>query len=293
MQCANCGAENREGRRFCAGCGASLALPCPACGFGNEPGENFCGGCGAALGEQPSADPSVPSQPEKREAGTPEAERRQLTVMFCDLVGSTALSERLDPEDLREVIHTYQECCAGVVARFGGFIARYMGDGLLVYFGYPQAHEDDAERAIRTGLGIVEAVGGLHPRDDLTLQVRVGIATGLVVAGDHIGEGASEEKAVVGETPNLAARLQGLADPDTVVIAPSTYRLAGGLFVCDDLGPQRLKGISAPVPAYRVREACHAPSRFAATAERRWPPLVGRHEGMDRSLTPGPHAKDG
>ncbi len=236
MQCANCGAENREGRRFCAGCGASLALPCPACGFGNEPGENFCGGCGAALGEQPSADPSVPSQPEKREAGTPEAERRQLTVMFCDLVGSTALSERLDPEDLREVIHTYQECCAGVVARFGGFIARYMGDGLLVYFGYPQAHEDDAERAIRAGLGIVEAVGGLHPRDDLTLQVRVGIATGLVVAGDMIGEGASEESAVLGETPNLASRLQALAEPDTVVIAPATHHLVSGLFEHKDLG---------------------------------------------------------
>ena len=293
MQCANCGAENREGRRFCAGCGASLALPCPACGFGNEPGENFCGGCGAALGEQPSADPSVPSQPEKREAGTPEAERRQLTVMFCDLVGSTALSERLDPEDLREVIHTYQECCAGVVERFGGFIARYMGDGLLVYFGYPQAHEDDAERAIRAGLGIVEAVGGLRPGDDLTLQVRIGIATGLVVAGDHIGEGASEEKAVVGETPNLAARLQGFAEPDTVVIAPSTYRLAGGLFVCDDLGPQRLKGISAPVRAYRVREAGHAPSRFEATAERRLTPLVGREEEIALLLKRWEQAKDG
>ena len=154
-----------------------------------------------------------------------EAERRQLTVMFCDLVGSTALSERLDPEDLREVIHTYQECCAGVVARFEGFIARYMGDGLLIYFGYPKAHEDDAERSIRAGLGIVEAVGELRPRDELTLQVRVGIATGQVVAGDIIGEGASEESAVLGETPNLASRLQGLAKPDTVVIAPATHQL--------------------------------------------------------------------
>jgi len=224
---------------------------------------------------------------------TPDAERRHLTVMFCDLVGSTALSERLDPEDLREVIHTYQECCAGVVARFGGFIARYMGDGLLVYFGYPQAHEDDAERAIRAGLGIVEAVGELRPRDDLTLQVRVGIATGLVVAGDHIGAGASEEMAVVGEAPNLAARLQGLAEPDTVVIAPSTYRLAGGLFVCDDLGPQHLKGITEPVPAYLVRQAGPAPSRFEATAERRLTPLVGREEEIGLLLKRWEQAKDG
>jgi class 3 adenylate cyclase/predicted ATPase len=235
----------------------------------------------------------VSSQPEKREAGTPEAERRQLTVMFCDLVGSTALSERLDPEDLREVIHSFQECCAGVVARYAGFIARYMGDGLLVYFGYPQAHEDDAERAIRAGLGIVEAVGGLRPGDDLTLQVRIGIATGLVVAGDHIGEGASEEKAVVGETPNLAARLQGLAEPDTVVIAPATHRLAGGLFVCDDLGPQQLKGIGEPVPAYRVREAGHAPSRFEATAERRLTPLIGREEEIGLLLKRWDQAKEG
>ena len=293
MQCANCGAENREGRRFCAGCGASLALPCPACGFGNEPGENFCGGCGAALGEQPSADPSVPSQPEKREAGTPEAERRQLTVMFCDLVGSTALSEGLDPEDLREVIHTYQECCAGVVERFAGFIARYMGDGLLVYFGYPQAHEDDAERAIRAGLGIVEAVGELRPRDDLTLQVRIGIATGLVVAGDHIGEGASEEKAVVGETPNLAARLQSLAEPNTVVIAPATHHLVSGLFEHKDLGSHDLKGISTPVQAWRVVGETAAESRFDAAHAAGITPLVGREEEIGLLLKRWDQAKDG
>ena len=247
MQCANCGAENREGRRFCAGCGASLALPCPACGFGNEPDENFCGGCGAALGEQPSADPSVPSQPEKREAGTPEAERRQLTVMFCDLVGSTALSERLDPEDLREVIHTYQECCAGVVARFGGFIARYMGDGLLVYFGYPTAHEDDAERAVRAGLDVVETVSALSAQGDVELRVRVGIATGVVLAGDIVGEGASEEHAVLGETPNLAARLQGIAAPNNVVIAEATQRLVEGRFEFEPLKSQSVKGLRDPV----------------------------------------------
>ncbi len=138
MQCPNCGAENREDRRFCAECGGSLSLACPACGFGNEPGEKFCGGCGMTL-VPPSAQATKPArQPQAQGEAAPEApdaERRQLTVMFCDLVGSTALSERLDPEDLREVIHTYQECCAGVVARFDGYIARYMGDGLLIYLG--------------------------------------------------------------------------------------------------------------------------------------------------------------
>jgi predicted ATPase/class 3 adenylate cyclase len=296
MQCPNCGAENREDRRFCAECGGSLSLACPVCGFGNEPGEKFCGGCGTAL-VPPSAQATKPERQPRAQGEAapeaPEAERRQLTVMFCDLVGSTALSERLDPEDLREVIHTYQECCAGVIGRFEGYIARYMGDGLLVYFGYPQAHEDDAERAIRAGLGIVEAVGELRPREDLKLEVRVGIATGLVVAGDHIGAGASEEKAVVGETPNLAARLQGLAEPDTVVIAPSTYRLAGELFVCDDLGPQHLKGITEPVPAFLVRQAGPAPSRFDATHAAGMTPLVGREEEINLLLNRWNQAKDG
>ena len=161
--------------------------------------------------------------------------------MFSDLVGSTALSARMDPEDLREVISAYQKCVAETVGRFGGFVAKYMGDGVLVYFGYPQAHEDDAERAVRAGLELVAAVSDL--KTHAALQTRVGIATGLVVVGDLIGSGASQEQAIVGETPNLAARLQGIAEPNSVVVAESTRRLVGNLFDLEDLGAKDLKGI--------------------------------------------------
>ena len=276
MHCPKCQTDNPEDHRFCAECGGPMPAGCPACGFANRTGAKFCGGCGTAL---TSATPR---------AETPEqAERRQLTVMFCDLVGSTALSERLDPEDLRDVIRSFQETCAAVLTRFDGFIARYMGDGLLVYFGYPQAHEDDAERAVRAGLEIVEQVASL------TLEVRLGIATGLVVAGDIIGDGASEERAVLGDTPNLAARLQGLAEPDTVVISAATRRLVDGLFVCDDLGAQRLKGISEPVTAYRVRAASTVASRFEATATRGLTPLVGRDDVVGLLLALWQRAGDG
>ena len=193
-----------------------------------------------ASGKAPSADAtttsSAPSAPPED-----RAERRQVTVMFSDLVGSTALSARMDPEDLREVISAYQKCVAETVQRFGGFVAKYMGDGVLVYFGYPQAHEDDAERAVRAGLELVAAVGDL--KTHAPLQTRVGIATGLVVVGDLIGSGASQEQAIVGETPNLAARLQGVAEPNSVVIAESTRKLLGNLFELEDLGAQDLKGI--------------------------------------------------
>jgi class 3 adenylate cyclase len=178
-----------------------------------------------------------------------DAERRQLTVMFCDLVGSTALSARLDPEDLREVIAAYHRVIAEIVSGFDGFVAKYMGDGVLVYFGYPRAHEDDAERAVRAGLGVIEAVGRLGVKS-ADLQARVGIATGLVVVGDLIGEGSAQEQSVVGETPNLAARLQALAEPGAVVIAAGTRRLVGDLFEYRNLGAVEVKGIAAPVPAW-------------------------------------------
>jgi class 3 adenylate cyclase len=182
-----------------------------------------------AIGEGTAPMPSPAPEPR-----TPDtAERRQVTVMFSDLVGSTALSARLDPEDLREVISAYQKCVAQVVQRFGGFIAKYMGDGVLVYFGYPQAHEDDAERAVRAGLELIQTVGVL--KSTTPLQTRVGIATGLVVVGDLIGSGESQERGFVGETPNLAARLQGIAEPNSVVIADSTRKLLGNLFELEDL----------------------------------------------------------
>jgi class 3 adenylate cyclase len=219
------------------------------------------------------------------------AERRQVTVMFSDLVGSTALSARMDPEDLREVISTYQKCVAATVQRFGGFVAKYMGDGVLIYFGYPQAHEDDAERAVRAGLELVAAVGGLktHAR----LQTRVGIATGLVVVGDLIGSGASQEQAIVGETPNLAARLQGIAEPNSVVIAESTRKLLGNLFELADLGAQDLKGIAGPVRAWAALRQASVEGRFDAFHATGLTELVGREEELDLLLRRWTKAKTG
>jgi len=201
-------------------------------------------------------------------AASADAERRQLTVMFCDLVGSTALAARLDPEDLREVIAAYHRAVADVVRSFDAFVAKYMGDGVLVYFGYPRAHEDDAERAVRAGLSVVGAVGSLDVRF-VKLQARVGIATGLVIVGDLIGEGSAQEQSVVGETPNLAARLQALAEPDAVVIAAGTRRLVGDLFDYGDLGAVEVKGIGAPVSARQILplSAVERGSRFFANAD--------------------------
>ena len=206
------------------------------------------------------------------------AERRQVTVMFSDLVGSAALSARMDPEDLREVISAYQKCVADTVQRFGGFVAKYMGDGVLVYFGYPQAHEDDAERAVRAGLVLVAALGGL--KTHAPLQTRVGIATGLVVVGDLIGSGASQEQAIVGETPNLAARLQGIAEPNRVVIAESTRKLVGNLFELDDPGAQDLKGIAGPGRAWAALRPASVESRFEALHTSGLTELVGRDEEL-------------
>ena len=219
------------------------------------------------------------------------AERRQVTVMFSDLVGSTALSARMDPEDLREVISAYQKCVAEIVQRFGGFVAKYMGDGVLVYFGYPQAHEDDAERAVRAGLALVAAIGGLETHS--ALQTRVGIATGLVVVGDLIGSGASQEQAIVGETPNLAARLQGVAEPDSVVIAESTRRLVGDLFELGDLGRQELKGVSGLAKAWMALRPASIESRFEALHSSGLTELVGREEELDLLMRRWSKAKAG
>jgi class 3 adenylate cyclase/predicted ATPase len=220
------------------------------------------------------------------------AERRQLTVMFCDLVGSTALSARLDPEDLREVIGAYQRAVTDSVAQFAGFVAKYMGDGVLVYFGWPQAHEDDAERAVRAGLGVIDAVGRLEAKS-VDLQARVGIATGPVVVGDLIGAGAAQEQAVVGETPNIAARLQAAAEPDTVVIAASTHRLVGGLFEYRDLGAVEVKGLAAPVPAWQVLRPSTVESRFEGLRGAALSRLVGRDEEVDLLLRRWARAKAG
>ncbi len=223
--------------------------------------------------------------------GTGEAERRQLTVMFCDLVGSTALSARLDPEELREVIGAYHRCVAEAVRRFDGFVAKYMGDGVLSYFGYPRAHEDDAERAVRAGLAVVEAVGGIAAADPL--EVRIGIATGLVVVGDLVGEGASQEQAVVGETPNLAARLQALAEPGSVLIAPATRRLLGDRFRLQALGRHEVKGLAGPVEAWAVEGVSGSEGRFDAVRSGRLTGFVGREHELGLLMERWSLAQDG
>lgn len=286
MRCPSCKADIPGGSKFCLECGAALLGRCPSCGNTNPASAKFCLECGQKLpatgaeaASRPATDTAAPQH-----SPTGSAERRQLTVMFCDLVGSTALSARLDPEDMREIMSAYHHRCAEVIGTSGGFVAKYMGDGVLAYFGYPQAHEDDTERAVRCGLALVDAACRLQTSDSAALQVRIGIATGVVVVGDLIGEGAAQEQGVVGETPNLAARLQTLAEPGQVVIAPSTRRLTGGLFEYRDLGKVVLKGLADPIQAWQVLAASAVQSRFEAQHETSLAPLVGREEELELLL---------
>ena len=246
----------------------------------------------AAIGElsgdaaQPSHEPAGRPEPERD-----SAERRQVSVMFSDLVGSTALSARMDPEDLREVISAYQKCVAETVRRFGGFVAKYMGDGVLIYFGYPQAHEDDAERAVRAGLELIQAVGGFEVWCFTANPRR--LATGLVVVGDLIGSGEAQERGIVGETPNVAGRLQSIAEPNTVVIAESTRKLLGNLFELQDIGAKDLKGIGGPTSAWFVLRPASVESRFEALHATGLTELVGREEELDLLLRRWSKAKTG
>src|SRR5215472_15735748 len=245
----------------------------------------------AALRAEVSAPaPLSDAPPETDKDSKDTAERRQVTVMFSDMVGSTALSTRLDPEDLRAVIGAYHKCVTETVHRFGGFVAKYMGDGVLIYFGYPQAHEDDAERAVRAGLALIEAVAKLPSAE--RLQVRIGIATGLVVVGDLIGAGSAQEQVIVGETPNLAARLQALAERNAIVIAESTRRQIGALFELADLRPQALKGFAEPQRAWRALSENRALGRFEALRPQATP-LVGRDEELDLLARRWRQARDG
>jgi class 3 adenylate cyclase/predicted ATPase len=250
----------------------------------------------ALQGEAEASDPVAPA-PERTEPAPararPDAERRQLTIMFVDLVGSTELAARLDPEDMREVIRAYQNTCAEAIARFEGRVAKYMGDGVLAYFGWPQAHEDDAERAVRAGLAIAAAVAGLGTPAGEALQARIGIATGLVLVGDLIGEGAAQEEVVIGETPNLAARLQALAEPGGVVISQATRRLVGARFELADLEPHRVKGFAEPIRAWRVVGIGVAESRLEAMHTAGLTPLVGREHELGLLLDRWERAKEG
>jgi class 3 adenylate cyclase len=289
MRCSRCNFENEADAQFCEECGSKLVLACTGCGQEVRPTAKFCRQCGTSLFVPAPVDPQRPSpmtpaasaqlRPESR---SPEAERRQLTVMFCDVVGSTALSAQLDPEELREVVRLYQETCTTVIQRYAGYIAQHLGDGLLVYFGYPAAHEDEAARAVRAGLEIIAAlrVSPLQHRQlPSPLQVRIGIHTGLVVIGE-IGSSAKREMLALGETPNLAARIQGIAKPDEVVISAATYRLVEGLFDCQGLGSQTLKGISTPLVLYRVLAESGVQSRFEVAVRAGLTPLVGREEEL-------------
>ncbi len=246
----------------------------------------------ATLDVGPTQDRAGAAEPSAPSVVLREAERRQLTVMFVDLVGSTALSAELDPEDMREVIRRYQNTVAGEITRFEGYVAKYMGDGVLAYFGYPRAHEDEAERAVRAGLALVETVRGLSTPTGEPLAARVGMATGVVVVGDLVGEGVAQEEAVVGDTPNLAARLQGVAQPGQVVIAERTRRLVGARFELVDLGLQTLKGLAAPVEAFAVLGERAAQSRFEAHSGQVLP-MVGRDQELALLLERWAQAKAG
>ncbi|NOJ50481.1 adenylate/guanylate cyclase domain-containing protein [Bradyrhizobium archetypum] len=275
MICVRCRASAEEGKKFCGECGAPLPWQCRICGSENAPDKRFCGNCGTASADVASELPVVASP----DIGL---ERRHITIMFVDLVGSTLLGRRLDPEDLRHVIAAFNNAVTGAIKQFDGFVARYMGDGVLAYFGYPHAHEADAERAISAGLAVVSAIGGLPSAAGPagTLSARVGIASGLVVIGDLIGTGASREAAAIGDTPNLAARLQSAAEPGTVLISESTKRLAGGLFEYQQFNAGMLKGRPPGEPAWLVLGQSSIDSRFEALHP--WQlRLVGRDEEVE------------
>jgi class 3 adenylate cyclase/tetratricopeptide (TPR) repeat protein len=283
MQCPNCSAVVREGSKFCVKCGTALPHACPSCGHGAAADDLFCAQCGTSL---QASDPQTAIRQTKiapttssKSTATPQAERRQITIMFCDMVGSSALSTQLDPEEQREVVSAFQSACAAEINRLDGMVAQYLGDGVLAYFGYPAAHEDDAERAVRAGLAIIDRIGTAAA--SVTIQARVGIASGVVVVGALVREGVTQENAAIGETTNLAARLQSIAQPNTVVIAPVTYRLVRGFFEYRDLGRHALKGFAEPFHVRQVLGLSRVESRFDAQHQSGTAPLLGRDEEIE------------
>src|SRR4029077_5362506 len=268
MRCSKCGSDNREGRKFCATCGAPILASCPKCAASNQPGERFCGECGAALVDADQATAAEATPIVVSVAG----ERRHLTVLFCDLVKSTEIAARLDPEEWRETVAGYQRAAAEAITRFGGHVAKYLGDGVMAFFGYPEAHDNDAERAARAGLAILEAVAKLNEQPGRPrLAARVGIDSGAVV----VGAGARKDADVFGDAPNIAARVQAGAAPGTVQVTEDTHRLIPGLFVVEARGAPALKGIARPVPLYRIIQPSGVRGRLEAAAAHGLTPFVG------------------
>ncbi|QHO75240.1 hypothetical protein ACH79_23835 [Bradyrhizobium sp. CCBAU 051011] len=284
MHCTNCAAEVPEQRKFCGQCGAAVVRRCPACGVANPALNRFCGDCGTKLRVESHAVATT-----ARDARP--IERRQLTVLFCDLVGSTELSARLDPEDFSAIIAGYRRCIAETVARFDGFVARHHGDGAVVCFGYPHAHEDDAERAVQASLALVQAIAALPAK--AKMSARVGVATGVAIVGDMSDSAISEEHGILGDTPNLAARLQSLAEPGCVVISGRTKTIAGPQFEYLDLGKVEIKGLVKPVAAWQVAGKTAVTSRSHALQSRDLLPLIGRDEEMELLLSRWKRAKGG
>ena len=315
MRCLQCGTDNNGARKFCAACGHSLATyPCPECGFANESSDRFCGGCGRGLEAVSAAVPGTFAPSGENSSGTPtgnlmafgsgglpSGERRQITVVFCDVVDSTHLSQQLDLEEYGEVMRAYQAAGTEVINRHGGYIARYLGDGILSYFGYPHARENDPRRAIQAALAIIVTLPKLNHRlqslypemRDLPLRVRIGVHTGLAVVSE-IGAGSYVDPAgVVGETPNIAARLQASTPPDSVVISGASYKLTEGYFICEAKGAQPLKGISAPIEMYRVLGESGAHDRFEVVSRIGLNALVGREREFAQLNEAWSEAKEG
>jgi class 3 adenylate cyclase/tetratricopeptide (TPR) repeat protein len=286
MLCSACQRENPPEARFCGGCGAELIRSCPACEAPNPPDHAFCASCGSPLeAEAPEAgEPAPEKAPDSAIEAEADAEHRHLTVMFCDLVDSTKLTSRLGAEAWHDLVRSYQRACTAVIEAYAGHVAQYLGDGLLVYFGYPRAHEDDAERAVRAGLGMIDALAELNPRlqseHGIQLGARIGIHTGSVVVGE-MGGGSQRETLAVGDTANAAARLQEVAEPGTLVVSAATLRLVQGIFRTRDLGERSLKGFAEPVRIHQVVSAAGMRSRLDVEAARGLTPLVGRDHELE------------
>jgi class 3 adenylate cyclase len=283
MRCSNCGIDNPAGSRFCNQCGTPVGKTCPNCAGENARDAKFCSQCGASLYHLPERG----TEAEKRERGL-EGERRHLTVLFCDVVNSTEIAAQLDPEEWREVVASYHSATAEAINQFGGHVAKYLGDGVMAYFGWPEAHDNDGERAARAGLSILEAVSQLNQQStNPKISVRVGIDSGAVV----VGAGAGKDADVFGETPNIAARVQTAAAPDSVLITGATHRLLSGLFVVEQRGAQALKGVANPVELYRILRPSGVRGRLAAA--RGLTPFVGREEELRILLSRWERAREG